>query len=335
VRCNVSRTDRRRFLRGGVALVSLGVLSGCGIAVPQARPPAKVPRLGILGNFPSAQWDALLAGLAELGYVDGQTLAIEARWSEGLNDRFPALVAELINLSVDVIAVSSVAGLLAAKDQTTAIPIVSAGAFNDPVGPGWVASLARPGGNITGLTGETVGVTAKRLELLKEAAPATARVALLQDRTNSLVFARVQEAGQKLGIHVLELPTVAAPGEFDAAFGAAIQARTDALLVDRAPLFVLHRGRILDFVAQRRLPAIFGLREFVDDGALLFYATNLPAVFRRAASHVDKILKGTKPGDIPIEQPTTFDFVVNLKTARALGLTIPPPVLQQATEVIQ
>jgi putative tryptophan/tyrosine transport system substrate-binding protein len=287
-----TRSARRRFLHGSLALVSLSVLSACGLSIAGTSSRARVPRLGILGNFPSSGWDALREGLAELGYADGQSIVFEVRWSDGFNDRFPALAAELVALDVDVVAVSSIAGLVAARDQTRTIPIISIGAFTDPVATGFAATLSRPGGTITGLTGEPPEISQKRLELLRETVPTITRVALLENVANSTLFVRTNAAGQKLGIHVQTLPLVASPGDLDKAFEVAVQTRPDALVVDRAPLFVLQRTRILDFVKREKLPSIFGLRQFADDGALLYYATNLDSVFRRAAHFVDMILRG-------------------------------------------
>ena len=324
--------SRRRFLWGGLGLAGLGLLPGCGFLPPGSQPPARVPRIGILGNYPSRYWDAFSDGLGDLGYMGGQSISFEARWSEGINDRFPGLAAELVDLEVDIVAVSSPGALRAARAATGTIPILMIGATNDPVADGAAASLARPGWNVTGLTFEPPEVPSKRLELLKGAAPGAARVGALAP--SPTLSRQTQEMARALGVELIVAP-ISTPADLDGAFAAIAGGRSEALLAGPVPLLNLHPARILEFAAQRGLPAMYPFREFVEDGGLMFYGTNLPDLYRRAATLADKILKGARPADLPIQQPTRFDLVVNLRNARALGLTMPESVLAQMTEVIQ
>jgi putative ABC transport system substrate-binding protein len=331
----MNQIQRRKFLLAASAL----------LAAPLARAqlPAKVPRIGVLlpGSAPSAgepspNLESFRHGLRELGYVEGRSIAIEYRWAEGKSERFPALAAELVRLEVAVIVASSAPGVLAAKAATSSIPIVMT-AVGDPVGIGAVASLARPGGNVTGLSSFDADLDAKRLELLKETVPGLTRVGILwsaNDPGMTLAFNRVQGAAQPLRLSLQSLG-VRDPAEFDSAFQAARAGQVEALIVTAQPFLVRHRAQILDLVARSRLPAMYTFRSFVDAGGLMSYAPSLADIFRRAAGYVDKIVKGANPATLPVEQPTRFELVVNMKTAKALGLTIPPLLLLRADEVIE
>ena len=304
----------------------------------QQAPPSW--RIGFLGAESPAMsrhfLDAFRHGLQDLGYVEGQTITIETRWAEGHHDRFPALVAELIRLPVQVLLAISTPAVLAAKQETTALPIVFIA--GEPLGSGVVGSLARPGGNVTGVSlalGEAFA--GKWLELLREALPTVAQVALLWHPANPANVAYVtalQVAAQRLGV-TLHPQGVQDPAQFDSAFAAMAPGRAQALIVLTDPLTVRYRDQIVALAAAHRLPSVYGFREFVDAGGLMAYGVSVPAMCRRAATYVDKILKGAKPADLPVEQPTTFELVINLKTADALGLTIPPTLLFQATDVIR
>jgi putative tryptophan/tyrosine transport system substrate-binding protein len=305
-----------------------------------AQPLARVVRIGFLGNasaFATPLVEAFRQGLREQGWVEGQTIAIEFRWAEGELERLPDLAAELVRLKVDVIVTSGGTPVsLAVKQATDTIPIVmTVGA--DPVGTGLVASLARPGGNITGLTLFTPELEGKRLELLKELVPGISRVAVLANPVNPATARMVREtevAAQALSIPLQPLE-VRDPGEFEGAFAAMTSAKADALIVLPDPMLTAQRTRIVELAAKHRLPAMYGFREDADAGGLMAYATDYPDLLRRAAAFVDKILKGAKPADLPVEQATKFELIINLKTAKALGLTISPLLLFQADEVIQ
>jgi putative ABC transport system substrate-binding protein len=278
----------------------------------------------------------LRQALGELGYVEGQNLVFEFRSAEGHDERLPALAAELVRLPVDLLLATGTPAAQAAHQATQRIPIVMAPA-GDPVATGLVTSLARPGGNITGVTSVTHQLTGKRLELLREAQPTLARVGVLWwvgDADNELGWREAQEAARALGLAVLSLE-LRGPEDFDTAFATATPERADALLVVNSLLVIANRQRIVDFAARSGLLGMYANRRFVQDGGLMSYGANALSLRRRAASQVDRILKGAEPADLPVEQPTTFDFVINLKTAQALGLTIPQHVLLQATEVIQ
>src|SRR3989449_4391388 len=323
---------RRTFVAGTVAL----------LAAPHAadgQPAGKVYRIGILGNVPVTSpegarlWGAFIQGLRELGYVEGRNITIEHRYSEGQYGRLPDLAADLVRLNVDVIVAPATQNPLAAKQATRTIPIVMTGA-GDPVGGGLVASLARPGGNVTGLSLLAPAVVGKQLELLKEITPQMSRVAVLSNPSNSsftVLLGEAKVAAHSLGVQLQTLEA-RGPDEFERAFAALTRKRAGALLVPTDGMFLLHRARIVELAAKSRLPAMYGTREFV---GLMVYGASLRENFRRAATYVDKILKGAKPGDLPVEQPTKFELVINLKTARALGLTIPPSVLARADEVIE
>src|SRR5262249_19502801 len=321
----------------------LGVLALALLAAPLAagaQQTGKARRIGFLGAETASTnghfLDAFRLGMREHGYVEGQDLTIEARWAEGRNVRFRDLIAELIRLKVDVLVPISTPAVLASKDLTRTIPIVFIS--GDPLGSGVVSSLARPGGNVTGLS-ITFGddFAGKWLELLGEAVPRLSRVAILGNPTNPLTAGYLKAldlAAQRLGTKI-QFQGVADPNQFDGAFGAMATARAQGVIVLIDPLTVRYRGRIVELVAKARLPAIYGFREFADAGGLMAYGSSVPALCRRAATYVDKILKGAKPGELPVEQATKFEFVINMKTAKALGLTIPPSVLARADEVIE
>ncbi len=328
-----------KFCRA-VLLVTLGLLAAP-LAAP-AEQPGKVFRIGILGNVPLTDpegarvWGAFIQGLRELGYVEGQNITIERRFSEGKYERLPDLAADLVRLKVDVIVAPATNPVFAAKQATRTIPIVMTGS-GDAVGSGLVASLARPGGNVTGLSTLAPEIVGKQLELLKEMVPRVSRVAVLWNPTNtghSLSLREAKVAARSLGVQ-LQLLEARRPDEFEGAFAAMTRERAGALLVLGDGMFLLHPTRIADLAAKSRLPAMYGLREFVDAGGLMAYAHSLRDNFRRAATYIDKILKGAKPADLPVEQPTKFELVINLKTAKALGLTIPQSILIRADEVIR
>jgi putative ABC transport system substrate-binding protein len=305
----------------------------------EAQGPAKVPRIGYafarVASEDEHLWAAARQGLRELGYVEGRNIALEVRWAEGHYERLPALVAELISLKIDVLVVATTPGALAAKNATRTIPIVMV-ATGDPVAGDLVASLARPGGNVTGLSLQNPAVHGKRLELLKESLPGISRVAVLTNPGNPIhtVFWReTQAAAQALGLQLLPLK-VRMPEDFDTALATATQRHAEALLAFDDSLTVGYRARLVQLVAKRRLPAMYGFRDFAEAGGLLSYGVNLPDQYRRTAAFVDKILKGAKPADLPVEQPTKFELVINAKAAKALGLSIPPSVLARADGII-
>jgi putative ABC transport system substrate-binding protein len=299
---------------------------------------ARIPRIGYLvigRSGPNAQDEAFRQGLAELGYVEGGNLAIEWRFTEQA-ELLPNLTAELVRLPVELI-VAGGGAVNAAKDATRTIPIVMP-VSGDPVGQGLVASLARPGGNVTGLTTQSSSPLAgKRLQLLKETVAEVSRVAILWNPGNTakvLEFQQAQAAATGLGLQ-LHSVEVRGPNDLDDAFNAATAWHPDAFQALNESLINAYAARITDFDLRSRLPSVFEQRELVDAGGLISYGPNVPELFRRAATYVDKILKGTRPAELPVEQPTKFDFGVNLKTAQALGLSIPQSILMQATEIIQ
>jgi putative tryptophan/tyrosine transport system substrate-binding protein len=307
----------------------------------EAQQPATIYRIGYLGpgagsTLPAAL-DAFRQQLRQLGYVEGQNVALEYRWAADRDDQLPSLAADLVRLKVDVIVIEGhTPAIQAAKQATRTIPIVM-GVSGDPVKTGLVESLARPGGNVTGLSLLTPDLAPKRLELLKEAVPTLARVAVLWNATNPvkvLDWHETQAAASALGLQLHSLE-VRGPPDFAGAFDAATRDRADALVVLPDGLINSHRKQIVDFATARRLPGMYPYREFVDAGGLMSYAPSYVDLFRRAAVYVDRILKGTKPADLPVEQPTKFELVLNMKTAQALGLALPPSILFQADEVIK
>jgi ABC-type uncharacterized transport system substrate-binding protein len=328
--------DRRAFL---------GTLAGGLLAAPRsagAQQAAKVYRLGYLAGGSSdisrVTVDAFRQGLRELGWVEGQNIVIDYRFADGSLDRLPDLAAELVRLKVDIIVAAPLPPAAAAKNATGTIPIVMIGAGADPVGQGLVASLARPGGNVTGLSyGVGQGIFGKQLALLKEAVPKVRRVAVLWNPaipTLAFAIGEVKVAARSLGLQ-LQLLEARRPNDFDSAFAAMARERAGALLVITDSVFSTHRIRLVGLAAKSRLPAIYTNRQPVEVGGLMSYGPSFSDLWRRGAGYVDKILKGAKPADLPVEQPTTFELVINLKTAKALGLTVPLSLLGRADEVIQ
>jgi putative ABC transport system substrate-binding protein len=320
-------------------------LSTCLVAISTfaaAQQPKKTFRIGYLApgdaSSDSTRFESIRLALRELGYIEGQNIAIEYRYAEGKFDRAAELAADLVRLRVDIIVVSGGARLIQrAKNVTKNIPIVMMGQGIDPVKAGFVESLARPGGNVTGLTNLTTELGGKRLELLKEAVPRLARVAVIHEPgvpNHVLHLKEVQTAARPMGLTVRSWE-VRGADDFDRVFAALNKQRPDGLYVPPGPLFTTNRNRIADFALQSRLPSMWGNREFVDAGGLMSYGTDIADSYRRVAIYVDKILKGANPADLPIEQPTKFELVINLKAAKQIGLTIPPNVLARADRVIR
>ncbi len=307
----------------------------------EAQQPTKVPRIGFLsGGSPTttspARYEAFRQRLRELGYVEGKNIVIEHLWAEGKLDRFPALAAELVRLKVDVIVTWGSTATRAAKEATNTIPIVMANDA-DPVASGVVASLARPGGNITGFSTLSPELSGKRLELLKEIVPKLSRVAVLGASTSTSSALALKETELAAGALKLKLQylDVLDPKDIETAFRAAGKARADAVLTLPTTVLYSQRKQIVDLAVKSRLPAIYPQTEYTEVGGLVSYEPNLADMWRRAATYVDKILKGTKPADLPVEQPMKFEFVINLKAAKAIGLTIPPNVVVRADKVIR
>jgi putative ABC transport system substrate-binding protein len=305
-----------------------------------AQQPTKIPRIGYLsGPSPSTSANrrqAFRQGLRELGYVEGKNIVIEYRYAEGKFDRLPALAAELVGLKVDIIVTSGPQTTRPAKQATSTIPIVM-GQDPDPVGNGFVASLARPGGNVTGLATLAPELSGKQLELLKETVPKLSRVAVFGTSINpgnAQNLREVELAAKAFGVK-LQYLDVLSPNDIETAFQAASTGHADAVLMLPGSVLVLRRAQLTDLAVKSRLPAIYPQAEFTEAGGLMYYGTNTPDLFRRAATYVDKILKGAKPADLPVEQPTKFEFVINLKAAKQIGLTIPPNVLVRADKVIR
>jgi putative ABC transport system substrate-binding protein len=319
------------------------LLAGLLFAAPlaaEAQSPQKVARLGYLSSSSSERERSLFAafrqGLQELGYSDGKNIVIAQRYAGGRFEKLPEMAAELVRLNVDILVVTGAPAAQAAKNATTVVPIVMTN-HADPVGTAIVASLARPGGNITGLSDFNAAVVAKRLELLKEAVPSASRVAVLSNPanpTNPLQLKLTQDAARALGVTLLSLEARTAD-EIERAFSVIRRERPGALLIIGDPALGVYRRQIVDLSLKGQLPTMFSSRIAANDGALMSYGTSFEDLHRRAASYVDKILKGAKPSDLPIEQPTKLEMVVNMKTARALGLTIPPSLLLRADQVIE
>jgi len=323
---------------GLVTTVAFGILLAP--LATQAQQSGKVHRIGFLGNSTAALEANLVGpfreGLRDLGYVEGRNVLIEYRWAEGKYERFPALIAELIAMKIDVIVTAGTPATLAVKKATTSVPLVMV-AVGDPVGTGIVASLNRPGGNITGLTSISPELEGKRLELLREVVPKLSHVAVLWNPVSPfqvIAETEVRAAAKVLRMKVLSLG-VRTREEIEDALAAIARERPGALLVLADRLFLHNRARIMEFAAQHRLPGVHAYRELVEAGGLMSYGPSYAGMHRRAATYVDKILKGASPADLPVERPATFELVVNLKAAKALGLTMPQSVLLRATEVIQ
>jgi putative ABC transport system substrate-binding protein len=323
--------NRRAFLCGSVAM----------LAAPLAAEAqsAKVARIGVLTLSVASStpiFDAFRQGLREHGYVEGQNIALEFRFAQGRPEKLPAMAAELVQMKVEVIVTESVLAAREAKQATGAIPIVTA-IHGDPVGAGLVASLTRPGGNVTGLSLLAPELSGKRLEFLKEVTPKATQVAAIWNAANSAAARYLTEtraAARSLGVQ-LQSVEVRQPSDLDAAFEAVAGARPSALITLPDGMLLANKTRIIEFAAKTRLPAVFPDQEFAEAGGLMAYGPSLAWNFRRAAAYVDKLLKGAKPTDLPIEQPTKFELVINLKTAKALGLTIPPSLLGRADQVIE
>ena len=312
----------------------------CMLCTPTAQQPTKIPRIGYLsGNSLSDLWariEAFRQGLRELGYVEGKNIVIEWRSAEGKLDRLPELAVELVRLKVDVIVSPGPIVTRPLKEATSTIPIVMA-QDTDPVGSGFVASLARPGGNITGLAALAPEMSGKQLELLKEIIPKLSRMTVIGNSTNPGDAQALRETVLAAGSFEVYLRylDVLDPKDIETVFRAAAKGRADAVLVLGNPILNAHRKQIVDLMVKHRLPATYARPEFVDAGGLMYYGTNYNDLFRRAATYVDKILKGAKPADLPVEQPKKFEFIINLKAAKQIGLTIPPNVLARADRVIK
>jgi len=326
------------MVKGIGFIITLGILLGSLAA--QAQQTGNVYRIGFLGNSTAALEANLVGpfreGLRDLGYVEGRNVLIEYRWAEGKYDRFPALIGELLALKVAVIVTAGTPATLAVKKATTSVPLVMS-AVGDPVGSGIVPSLSHPGGNITGLTAISTEMDAKRLELLREIVPSVSYIALLWNAASPLqVLAekQVQAAAQVLRMRVLSLG-VKTEEEIKSALAVMARERPDALLVLADRLLLHHRALIMDFATRHRLPGVHAYRELVEAGGLMSFGPSYADMHKRAAYFVDRILKGAKPGDLPVERPRTFELVINLKVAKALGLTIPQSVLLRGTEIIQ
>ncbi len=320
-----------------IIILTLSLL--CAPLVGEAQRPGNIARVGILSAAQPRSASFIQAfehRLRDLGYVEGQNLIIEFRTGEGKAEWYPALAAELVGLHVDVLLVSGPeAPLRAARDATRTIPIVMVAIDYDPVARGYIAGLPRPSGNITGLFFQQLDLTGKRLELLKDVLPQLTRVAVLWDAFSADQLPAAEAAARGLGVHLQPLELRQPPYDYASAFRAAAEGRAEALLPLMSPVFFRERALLLELLGTHRLPAIFGQREFVDAGGLMAYGASFDEMFRRAADYVDRILKGTKPTDLPVEQPRRFEFVINRKTAQVLGLTLSPTLLFQADAVIQ
>jgi len=335
------KNKQKGFMKKKITVLTLCALLLALSAPAEAQQQLKkLHRIGILlvgsSSFYAAWIDVFRQGLKELGYIEGKNIAIEYRYAEGKADRLPALAAELVGLKVEIVFTSSTPSVLAVKKATSTIPIVFV-SISDPVASGLVTSLARPGGNITGLSIVAVELSGKRLELLKEAVPSVTRVAFIWNSANPAQapqWGEAQAAAQALGLQLQSLE-VRSANDFDSAFEAALKERVQALITTPEALFGTHLKRIVEFAAKNRLPTMYGNPQFVDAGGLMSYAPDYTVQYRRAAIYVDKILKGSKPADLPVEQPTKFEFIINLKAAKQIGLTIPPNVLARADKVIK
>ena len=321
-------------------LAFLGFLNSAVFHPAAAQQLGKIPRIGFLGNSTAALEDNLVGpfrqGLHDLGYVEGKNILVEYRWAEGNYDRFPALVGELVAQKVEVIVTAGTPAALAVKKAAPSVPLVFAAA-GDPIGTGLIESLARPGGNITGLSGMVMDLEAKRLELLQEVIPKLSHVAVFWNPVSPLQVnseKEVQSAARILKIKVLSLGVQSAE-RFDNAFATIRRERPHALLVLPDRLFLHNRARIMEFATKQQLPGVYAYVELAEAGGLMSYGPSYADMHRRAAYYVDRILKGAKPADLPVEQPTKFDFVINLKAAKQIGLTIPPNVLARADRVIK
>ena len=328
--------DRRTLLCG----LTVGMLAAP-LAV-EAQQAGKLYRIGLLGGSPPNSpggrraWEGFFQGLGELGYVEGQNILVEGRWYGERTDRLPALAGELVKLNVDVIVAAAAPAPEAARRATSTIPIVMAN-HTDPVGSGLVASLGRPGRNVTGMSTLSPELMGKRLQLFKEAIPGISRVAVLSNPTISSQALELKEAKVAAGLLKMQLQLLEAraPGDFAGAFSAMTKERADGVIVITSSMFYAERTRIAKLAAESRVPTIYGVKEFAEAGGFMTYGIDVHESFRRAAGYVDKILKGAKPADLPVEQPTKFELVINMKTAKALGLTLPQSLLVRADEILQ
>jgi putative tryptophan/tyrosine transport system substrate-binding protein len=337
----MARQSRRQLLQTGLAFAGLGLLSGCGALSLPGQQPTKIPRIGFLatGSREGRAFlvEGFLQGLREHGYEEGRDILIEYRFSDDQDERLPALAAELVGLKVDLILASGTPASLAAQQATSSIPIVMGSLAANPVETGFITSLARPGGNITGMTSMTSQLSGKQLELLKATVPGLSRVAVFWNPPNPTygpVLRELEEATPTLGLEILRVE-VRRPEDLAGAFDTMRQQGAGALVVPADPLTTNRPKVVADLALQHRLPVMSSRQEFVQAGGLLSLGPELADLYRRSAKHVDKILRGADPAELPMEQPEKFELFANLKTAHALGITIPPSVLQLATEVIQ
>lgn len=327
--------DRRQFLHCGLAFAGVGLFSGCGVP-PWTQPTRALPRVGFLKQPPLLDYmDAFLEGMREHGYVEGETFLLDYLYVEQVS-QLPDAASELVNIPVDVLVCPNPAAVDAARQVSSTLPIIFLTVAN-PITMGYAESLSRPGANMTGPSQLAPGVTGKRLQILREMDPRIARVGVFlspENQTSAGQWKDTQEAAQVLGLRLLPLQ-VRQPGDFESAFGMALSGGADALFLPISQLLVPQMPLIAQFAAAHRIPSMAFQREFPDAGGLMSYGASIPVLYRRAAYYVDKILKGAKPAEIPVEQPTKFDFIFNLKAAQALGFTVLQSILQQATEVIQ
>ena len=318
--------------------LSLGAMLFALCVPAEAQQPTRIPRIGyVIGSGPGPLVDAFRQGLRDFGYIEGKNILVEYRYAEGKTDRIASLVAELVQLPVDVLVSTTGRAILAAKQMTKTVPIVMV-SINDPVAAGFVDSLARPGGNITGLSTLVRELAGNRLELLKEIVPGISRVGVLLDPESpfaGIAFKEYESAAPTLRIQLQSLGVRAANPDLEGAFQAGVKGRANALVVARTPVLTFYSKRITDLAIKNRLPSMCEQRQYVENGCLVSYAANDVAQWERAAYYVDRILKGTKPAELPVEQPTKFEFIINLKTAKQIGLTIPPNVLARADKVIK
>jgi putative tryptophan/tyrosine transport system substrate-binding protein len=335
----MNRSKQAGMGRKTIVILLLG-LTLASVRPVEAQQPGKVPRIGVLRQSSAhvlwTQLEAFRQGLRDRGYLDGQNIVIEYRYAEGELDRLPSLANELVRINVDVIVVSSTPAVLAAKNATKEIPIVFH-TIGDPVGSGLVANLARPGGNVTGLTMGGAELYGKRLELLKETIPKLSQAAILWNPTSTGIQQNVKEtqaAAQVLKLQIQSLE-IRNPGDIELAFETAIRSKTGAILVTQSPPITTHPKRIIDIAVKRRLPVIYPQGQWPDMGGLMSYGANVEDSYRYLASYVDKILKGSKPADLPVERSRKLELVINLKAAKQIGLTIPPNVLARADKVIK
>jgi putative ABC transport system substrate-binding protein len=331
------KVDKISMRKLFTTVLSMTLASALAVASADAQQPTKISRIGFQSaaspSANAARIEAFRQGLRDLGYVEGKNIVIEYRYAEGKLDRLHEFAAEFVRLKVDIIVAAAPSSTRAAKEATSTIPIVMA--FDtDPVGNGFVASLARPGGNITGLSTLAPEISGKQLELLKEIVPRLSHVAVLRTRPDAQVSKEIELAAGALKVQ-LQYLDVPGPKDIETAFQAASKGRADAVLVLSSPILESARTQVADLAAKSRLPAIYHVSEFVEAGGLMSYGVSFIDLYRRAATYVDKILKGTKPADLPVEQPVKFEFIINLKAAKQIGLTIPPNVLARADKVIK